>query len=160
MTIDMNKIIKYAGFLLLLIVVSVIYFKNCTHGTDTTNAIRVDTLIVRDTIVVRIPEPIHHYIVRTDTVKLTTLEKDTVLVAVPIEQKEYKTDDYRAVIEGYNPELLELDIYRQTQYINTTETRIVIKNNRWSVGIQGGIGYAGKFTPYIGVGVQYNLFSF
>ncbi|MDR2911320.1 MAG: hypothetical protein LBV47_08180, partial [Bacteroidales bacterium] len=77
------------------------------------------------------------------------------------EQKEYKTDDYRAVIEGYVANLLSMEVYPETQIITKTKTVTVTKKNQWGVGIQAGYGItAGKLSPYIGVGVQWNLIGF
>ena len=82
-------------------------------------------------------------------------------LSLPIEQKTYETEDYRAVVEGWNPNLIDMEVYRKWQYITNTETRLVKTKPRFGVGVQVGGGFNGqRATPYIGVGVQYNLFTF
>lgn len=120
-----------------------------------------DTVIVRDTVTERIPEPQIVEVVRTDTCWLAT-EADTVRVpvAVPIERRVYATSDYRAVVEGYRPSLVSMELYRQTQVVTTTASP---RPRRWGIGIQAGYGLAprtGRFEPYIGIGVQYDIISF
>ncbi len=124
---------------------------------------RVDTVFVRDTIrdTVRIPQT--RYVVRIDTVRLQ-VAGDTVYIdaQIPIERKEYQTDDYKAVIEGWRPELIAMEVYRQTWFIDRVQTVSVPDRRRWGLGIQAGYGASirgGKIVgvPYIGIGAQYNL---
>lgn len=87
---------------------------------------RIDTVVVTKTIRDTILIPIHHEIVRTDTVFLP-LHGDTTLVQVdvPIEQKVYQTEDYKATIEGFRPNLVEMEVYQKTTYINKEVTKFV-----------------------------------
>ena len=84
---------------------------------------------------------------------------DSVEVEIPIERKVYGASTYRAYVSGYMPSLdsLVITMPQQTVYIRE-------KKKRWSVGVQAGYGVsmAGgvRLTPYIGIGVTYNLFSF
>lgn len=84
---------------------------------------------------------------------------DSVSVEIPITQKVYETDRYRAVVSGYQPSLDDLLIYQPSQVV-----RIKDKPKRWGIGVQVGYGMTVKgtpqFAPYIGVGVSYNLFQF
>ncbi len=84
---------------------------------------------------------------------------DSVSVQIPITQRVYETEQYRAVVSGYRPNLDNLVIYQPTQVV-----RIKDKPKRWGIGVQVGYGMTvnGKpqFTPYIGIGVSYNLFQF
>jgi hypothetical protein len=131
---------------------------------------RVDTVIVRDTLRERVFVPVERRIARVDTVWLERLGGDAVAgtslaepnsgdtarveVAVPIERVIYRTDDYRAVVEGFRPALVELDIFRTT----TIVTKIPIPR-RWSVGLQAGYGLTPHGpAPYLGLGVEYRLF--
>ena len=85
--------------------------------------------------------------------------QDSVTVQIPITQRVYETDRYRAVVSGYQPSLDDLLIYQPSQVV-----RIKDKPKRWGIGVQVGYGMTvnGKpqFTPYIGIGVSYNLFQF
>jgi hypothetical protein len=124
----------------------------------------VDTLMVRDTIRDTVRVAVASRIVRTDTVWLKAAS-DTVFVPVeiPVEQKIYQTDDYRAVIEGFRPRLAEIEIYRNTTYVKESLLAPPPKHSRrWGIGVQAGWGYAGGTTtrPYIGVGIQYNVIMF
>jgi hypothetical protein len=121
--------------------------------------ISCDTVTVRDTVFYEKPVETVRYIVRTDTVMLAAAA-DTVrvLVEVPIEQKEYKTDDYRAVIEGFRANLLSMEVYPETHLITKTEIQTVTERNRLSFGVQAGYGVTRiGLSPYVGVGVQWNL---
>ena len=84
---------------------------------------------------------------------------DSVSVQIPITQRVYETDRYRAVVSGYQPSLDDLLIYQPSQVV-----RIKDKPKRWGIGVQVGYGMTVKgspqFAPYIGVGVSYNLFQF
>jgi hypothetical protein len=75
---------------------------------------------------------------------------------VPIEAREYKDDEYFAIVEGYNPMLKYIEVYPRTAYINATET--IKERKRWgvSLGVQGGYGFTPKgWQPYAGVGVSF-----
>lgn len=121
-----------------------------------------DTVTVVDTLVREIPVPYPVEIVRVDTCYLPgTVDTVRIPVAVPIERKVYETNDYRAVVEGYRPELVSMDIYRQTQFV--TRTTPAAKPKRWGIGVQVGYGYMptiNKAVPYIGIGLQYDLWTF
>lgn len=125
---------------------------------------KVDTLVVRDTIMRDRPVFVDRYLVRTDTVKLavhdTTLRVDSVLVDVPIERRIYEEDSlYRAVVSGYRPSLDSLLVYRTTTEI-TKFVPVPVKK-RWGVGIQAGYGFSRQgISPYVGVGISYNLINF
>lgn len=127
--------------------------------TVTETVVRVDTL--RDT--VRIPVTRYITRTRTDTLKIAG---DTVFVAVevPVERKIYQTADYRAEIEGFKPSLVSMDIYRKTEQITQIRTVTVPDTRRWGVGLQVGYGLSVqngnvKATPYLGVGVSYNIWE-
>lgn len=119
---------------------------------------KVDTLYLHDTIRIATPVPTHtEPDVRTDTLWL----HDTVAVPVPIERKTYQDSSYRAVVSGWHPSLDTLDIFQKTTIIEK-EIPVPVKTSpRWSLGVTAGYG-AGKdgLTPFVGVGVTYNLLSF
>lgn len=95
----------------------------------------------------------------TDTLML----HDTVLVHLPIEQRQYSDPRYTAWVSGYRPQLDSIQIYQTTEYI-TKEIKKATKSKRWGIGLQAGYGVSlhnGQvFTaPYIGVGLSYSIFS-
>ncbi len=119
---------------------------------------RTDTIWVRDTLRDTVLVPIERYVVRVDTVWVPAA-RDTVRVevALPVERRIYSTVDYRAVVEGFRPSLVEMEVYRSTASI-TKETIRSPPPRRWSVGLQAGYGITPRGpAPYLGVGVQYRL---
>jgi opacity protein-like surface antigen len=156
---------KTVGYILTAIILIVAAFflgrvtKNCPTVYDT---LRIDTVTLYDTIRDTVLVPKIKYIARIDTV-LLRVPGDTVKVEVeiPIERKVYETSDYKAEIEGFRPSLVSMELYRQTQAITEIQTVSVPDRKCWGIGIQAGYGYAvgGKFYPYIGVGVSYNIIT-
>lgn len=75
---------------------------------------------------------------------------DSVQVEVPIEQKTYEGENYRAVVQGFRPELVSIDIRQQT--VTVTE----YKRKWWSVTIGPQLGYGftpAGWQPYAGIGI-------
>lgn len=126
---------------------------------DTLWTLVVDT--IRDTIIPP-PEVEHH--VRVDTVLLPVSMEDpdvdidstlpdSMPVIIPIMEREYRTDDYRILINGYNPELKSVELYRPTM-LGTIKQR----NKRWGIGLSAGYGIgSGGFSPVLAVTINYNL---
>ena len=68
-------------------------------------------------------------------------------------EREYRTDDYRILINGYNPELKSVELYRPTM-LGTIKQR----NKRWGIGFSAGYGIgSGGFSPVLAVTINYNL---
>ena len=120
------------------------------------------TVHIRDTIRDTILKPVRETLKRTDTVYLPilidtttdrTVEDDSIPVLIPITSKEYKTDDYRAVVSGYKPSLDFMELYRDNKIITLTPLQ---KKKRWGLGLQAGYGYPGGW--YVGAGISCNLF--
>ena len=119
---------------------------------------RVDTLLVFDTIT-RV-KPV--YIASTPEIRTDTLYlRDTIAVPVPIERRVYADSNYRAVVSGWHPSLDSISVYPETRVITIERERVEKERSRWGLGIQAGAGFSanGVAVPYVGVGVQYNLFS-
>lgn len=139
-------------------------------------AIQADTVIVRDTIRLEIPTPTSNGEIRRDTVWLqkktadsTNLESDSTTpvdtsndregvrlepdgsITIPIEQKEYKTEEYKALIEGWRPKLVSMEVYPKTTTITNTVTRL--QKPRWSVTGGLGAGYAPNIGLYPNIGI-------
>lgn len=76
--------------------------------------------------------------------------RDSVQVEVPIEQRTYEGENYRAVVQGFRPELVSIDIRQQT--VTVTE----YKRKWWSVTIGPQLGYGftpAGWQPYAGIGI-------
>lgn len=121
---------------------------------------KTDTFIHVDTLRDSIPYPVYETVIQTVPELFPvyiTLEGDTVrepiFVPVPITQKEYLTDNYRAWVSGYNPSLDSIDLFQKTMYI--TEK---VKPRRWGIGVTAGYGI-GKhgLSPYVGIGGFYRI---
>lgn len=128
------------------------------------SAERVDTLLVRDTIVQEKPVYITKTQVRTEYVPVcdTIRIHDTLYVPVPIERKVYEDSLYRAEVSGYKANLDRIDIYQQERIVKQIETIYVKERKRWGIGVQAGygIGIANGMpylSPYIGIGISYDL---
>lgn len=157
-----NKLISVLALIIFVgCAVGAFFFGRSTVRTDIVRAdVERDTIIVRDTIREYYPQEVERVIVRTERVEVPVIVRDTihdtVYVNLPIEEREYKSKNYRVVIGGFNPYLKSIDIYPQTVYINATES--ITTRKRWSLmlGVQGGYGITPMgWQPYAGVGVSF-----
>lgn len=95
-----------------------------------------------------------------DTVWRERTVVDSVEVEVSMERRTYQDSTYRAqvsgpAIGGLHPSLDWVEVY------NRTTTTIAKKPSRWGIGVQVGYGMSREgVSPYIGVGVSYNLITF
>ena len=142
-------------------VVGAFFFGRSTMRTDIVRTeVERDTIVVRDTIREYYPQEVERVVVRTERVEVPIIVRDTIRevveVEIPIEEREYKSEEYYAIIGGYNPYLQSIEVYPRTEYINVTET--ITKRKRWgvSLGVQGGYGITPEgWQPYAGVGVSF-----
>ena len=84
---------------------------------------------------------------------------DSVYINLPISQIEYKDSLYQAWVSGFNARLDSINILNRA--ITVTQ-KIRDPPKRWGLGVQAGIGYFGtdkKISPYIGIGISYNFFT-
>ena len=85
---------------------------------------------------------------------------DSVRVIVPITQKSYETDEYKAWVSGYEPNLDSIFVFPKTTVIHERSYK---PPNKWHIGITGGYGYGFKSKqaePYIGISITYSIISF
>lgn len=115
-----------------------------------------DTVIFNDTIRDTVPKPLLVRFDHWDTLYIPLLIDsevvDSVSFAIPIEKKEYRTEDYHAIISGYKPKLDLIEVFQKTQTITLTP-----KPKKWGLGLHAGYGYPGGW--HVGVGISYNLIS-
>lgn len=140
---------------LLLCFMSFLFGKTCKKK-EIIHVIEIDTVI--DTIIQPIPVP--QYIVDVgevekpfpmDAIVKKDTIKDTVYINIPIQRKTYQTDDYRAVISGYQPNLETMTIYHKREIIYK-------KSRRWGLGITAGYGLSKDgFSPCLSMGVFYRI---
>lgn len=143
------------------------------------------TVVTTDTIVKHIIKPVlkDSTVIRYATIKVPVKETvkeeiedaqdsitvigDSVTFELPITQKVYRDSTYQAWVSGYNPSLDSIRIYQPvTSITNTTvKTQTKYKTKHWGLGLQVGAGFnltqkgTFKIEPYIGVGINYNIFS-
>lgn len=127
---------------------------------------RVDTLFIRDTIM------------SNDPVFITKTKIDSIPYPVPVRDTLWKTDTIwlqreqvmwqdslsRIYASGVSVEIDSVLHFISTQVITKERDVIVKVKPKWSVGVHAGYGaFANNgqisASPYIGVGLTYNLFS-
>ncbi|MBO7263586.1 MAG: hypothetical protein J6U93_03575 [Alistipes sp.] len=154
-----NKLIAILfGIIFVGCAVGAFFFGRATARTDIVRTeVERDTIVVRDTISEYYPQEVERVVVRTERVEVPVIVRDTirdtVYVNLPIEEREYKSRNYRVVIGGFNPYLKSIDVHPQTIYINATES--ITTRKRWSfmLGVQGGYGITPMgWQPYAGFG--------
>jgi hypothetical protein len=152
---------------LIALILGALLFRSCpSRVAPAERIIKRDTVVIRDTIYPPVPKPTVITIVRHDTVQLpailipkeATIPGDTAPhdreVIVPITRNTYTTEDYRAIVEGYRPRLVSMELYRK----HTTIT--ITRSPRWAVTVGPGIGYGPKgVQPYIGINFGYVLWG-
>lgn len=147
----------------LLLVTSVLFLcrgcflTNCSNMSLKTS----DTIIVYkiDTITIDRPVPKYKYISKVVTDTLYSVDSIKVQVSVPISTTVYKGSSYRAVISGYRTSLDTIQVY--SKHTTTTITNTIVKQKRWNIGIQLGVGvgiYNRQPDIFIGLGASYRLF--
>ena len=140
---------------------------------------RVDTLSIRDTnsftepkkepspdvLIKEIPVPVcvaDSSAIDSLLNECARLEKvgDSLQLVLLRVQRHYSDSTFDAWVSGVDPRLDSIKTY-QTNMIITKEIPVIrVKKTRWGLGFQAGVG-AGEdgLTPYLGVGVSYNLLS-
>ena len=90
----------------------------------------------------------------------TIIIKDSVKVYVPINKylfEEYSK--YRIEASGYEVSLDKIEIYPTTMY--KTKTKIIKTKPKLGIGLQVGYGISNNnISPYIGIGITYNIITF
>lgn len=116
-----------------------------------TKLIRDSIPVIKDSIVYR-TEIVHLPVHDTTSIHDTTEVRDTVLVEVPIVEKTYHGDNYKAKIRGFRPELVDI-------WIKQKETTITVPyRKRWgfTAGPQVGVGITPQgLQPYAGIGATF-----
>ncbi len=124
--------------------------------------IQRDTLVIHDTVriekpVAKIVRTVDTMLVfAVDTVVM----RDTLFVRIPVEQKVFSDSLYKLQVSGYRPSLDWIEVYPTT--IKVTETIQEKSRKRWGVGVQVGYGVALNdkqvvLSPYIGLGISYHF---
>ncbi len=140
---------------------------------------RVDTLFIRDTntftepkkepspdvLIKEIPVPV--YVADSSAIdsllnECARLERvgDSLRLVLLRVQRHYSDSTFDAWVSGVDPRLDSIKTY-QTNMVITKEIPVIqVKKTRWGLGVQAGAG-VGKdgLTPYVGIGISYNILS-
>ena len=126
----------------------------------------VDTLLIFDTIT--LTKPVFVEKIQLDSVYMpvtdTLWKHDTLYVYLEREQIQWQDSLCRVYASGINPQVDSVTHFVQETII-TREISVPVKvKSRWGLGIQVGYGAGinGKqvyMTPYVGVGISYNILS-
>ena len=109
----------------------------------TTPEPKTETVIERVTDTLTIVKPVPTFVTLKsyeffEFVDTAVVVKDSlVYVHIPIEQKVYEGDTYRAVVSGFKPSLDSIETYKTTEYITNT----VIKRERPIVSFGLGVNF-------------------
>lgn len=127
---------------------------------------KVDTLLIFDTIT--LTKPVFVEKIQLDSVYMpvtdTLWKHDTLYVYLEREQIQWQDSLCRVYASGINPQVDSVTHFVHETII-TREISVPVKvKSRWGLGIQVGYGAGvnGKqvyLTPYVGVGISYNILS-
>lgn len=140
----------------LLLCVACFFVGRCTRYPAACGVSRVDTITVRDTLRDSVPYPIYETLIREvpDSFPVYIIRQgdtvhDTIYIPVPIFQKEYATENYRAWVSGYNAALDSIDVFPKTMYVTKK-----IPDRKWGIGVTAGYGIGQHgLSPYVGIGM-------
>ena len=127
---------------------------------------KVDTLLIFDTIT--LTKPVFVEKIQLDSVYMpvtdTLWKHDTLYVYLEREQVQWQDSLCRVYASGINPQVDSVTHFVQETIINREISVPVKVKSRWGLGIQVGYGAGvnGKqvyLTPYVGVGISYNILS-
>ena len=140
------------------------WLRGLRKGPDVPPVAKTDTLWKHDTVRFPVPVPekkwIHDttYIAVTDSIFIH--RHDTTYIQIPRETTYYADSLYEAWVTGFRAQMDSIHIFQKTAIVEVPVYKYVKKP--WGVGIQAGATYIPKagFTPYVGIGVSYNIINF
>lgn len=166
---EFKKILIASAVIVASLIIS--FALGCNHarkGANLPQTERVDTLFIFDTMVVEKPvfvdrvklQKVPVPVVETDTL----WRHDTLFVYLQKEQVIWQDQFARVYASGINPQVDSVQHFIKERIVTIEKTIPVKKPCRWGIGINagyGGVVHNGQISlsPYIGVGVTYNLLS-
>ena len=124
--------------------------------------VKVDTLVIYDTIISY--KPIYVDRVKLDSVLVPVLDTmmihDTTFVYLEREKVTWRDSLCEVYASGIMASVDSVRHFQEYKYI-TIETQVPVKvKSHWGLGVNAGYGVGkGGLTPYVGVGISYNLLS-
>lgn len=172
----MNKETLLNIFIIILAVLLCLSVFRCVNLKHQLNDLRyqvenikthVDSVLITKYDTVKIETPVYKTkeIIRHDTTTIDNIifVNDTGKVVIPIEQKYYEKDSvYKAWVSGWSPQLDSIYVYNKTITNTITNTVVKKKKTHFGIGPSVGVSYdmlSKKPAPYIGIGINYNIFS-
>lgn len=147
------------------------------HSGDVIHKVQTDTLYISDTTKytadqLKPEEPKKEQELKTDQepkkdsilvqVRDTLWIHDTLYMSLPLETREYRRDEFYAVVAGYDPRLIHIEVYPKTMVISKTETT-TIKQSPWRYSLDVALNYgrmgSAYLAPAIGAELGYKRFT-
>lgn len=129
---------------------------------------KVDTLYLRDTIVQYEPILEERVVYKREYVSVpvtdTLWKHDTLYVSLDHEQVVWQDSLSRVYASGILPQIDSVQHFVSERIVTRELTQVVKKTCRWGIGVHAGYGCTlndGRVfaSPYLGIGVSYNLIS-
>lgn len=165
-TATIRRLIIAAAVAFLLVCIP--YFIGRRHGLERAiinQTERVDTLFICDTITQYKPIIEERIVLQNVLVPVTdTLWKhDTLFVYLEREQVVWQDSLSKVYASGILPQIDSVRHYVSEKIVTRELTKVVKKPCRWGVGVHAGygiqIGKEMSASPYVGIGLSYNIIS-
>lgn len=116
--------------------------------------VRLDTLVVRDTVLERHPVYVERTVTDTMLVALTDTVRvsDTVYVRLPREQRRYADTNYVAWVSGYRPNLDSIEVYPVTRYVTRT---VYPTKKRSGMSVESSASWCGTWSLTLSLEYDY-----
>lgn len=133
---------KNLAYIVVLIVGVVLGVGLCRQFYSPERVVEVqkDTTFLIDTLVIEKPAEIKKETIKESVlveVRDTMWIHDTCYIALPLEKRTYRRDEFYAEVTGYEPRLTYIEVYPKTVVISKTET-VKEKKNYLAVGVEAG----------------------
>lgn len=155
-----SDILKMMG-IVVAILIGFLASRGCPGLPPETQVVtKVDTLVIRDTVTVSEPISVTRW--KVDSVAFpvrdTVRVQDTLFVYLERERVRWKDEYCEVFASGVQPSVDSVRHYISERVI--LKTVPVKVRSRWGVGVQAGYGASRQgLSPYIGVGVSYNILT-
>lgn len=155
------------GCVLASLLVCAFLLGRVTAPAEPVGTITRDTVVITRIDTIAREKPVYYAKRVTDTLYLpagdTVRQRDTLYLAVEREQRAYRDTSFEAWVSGVEPALDSIRIYAPVQCVTVTERVPVKVRQRWGLGVSAGYGITltkePQLTPYLGVGISYNILS-
>ena len=157
-----EKVMTILCVILLVVDIGVLWQNHRQKTPVEPPEIKVDTLVVRDTIMQY--KPIFVDKINVDSVlipvKDTIVIRDSVYIYMDREKITWRDSLCEVYASGIMPQVDSVRHFAEYKYIRI-ETQVPVKvKSHWGLGVNAGYGVGqGGLTPYIGIGVSYNILS-